>query len=195
MLWEVALGHALFLSPSTSLQPTASLLACLPLRSLDDVVMGGVSASGFRIQQGAGEAGGPAGIFAGSVTTANNGAQGVGTRCLRASAWRWLRRSCSRRGRNDADPAGLYLPMPHRPPCTALTPPGGFASVRCRNLDPPLDLSAYDGLELRVRGNGLRYKCILRTTPDWDSVGYTAMFDTTQGEHWHAASTSMVQLG
>jgi hypothetical protein len=29
---------------------------------------------------------------------------------------------------------------------------GGFASVRCRNADPPLDLGAYAGLALRLRG-------------------------------------------
>ncbi len=36
---------------------------------------------------------------------------------------------------------------------------GGFASVRTRNFDPPLQLGAYDGLELRLRGDGQRYKC------------------------------------
>lgn len=34
------------------------------------------------------------------------------------------------------------------------------------------------GLELRVKGNGLRYKCIIRTDPGWDAVGYTLAFDT-----------------
>jgi hypothetical protein len=100
--------------------------------SLDDVVMGGVSQSNFSIIQGAGEDGGPAGVFAGNVTTANN---------------------------------------------------GGFASVRCRNIEPPLDLSAYEGLELQVKGNGLRYKCIIRTDPGWDAVGYTLAFDT-QDSGW-----------
>lgn len=35
---------------------------------------------------------------------------------------------------------------------------GGFVSVRTRNASPPLDLSAYDGLRLRVKGDGNRYK-------------------------------------
>lgn len=33
---------------------------------------------------------------------------------------------------------------------------GGFASVRCRNWEPPLDLGAYAGLRLQLKGNGLR---------------------------------------
>lgn len=98
--------------------------------SLDDVVMGGISESGFVVRQGAGEGGGPCGVFAGSVTTANN---------------------------------------------------GGFASVRTRNLEPPLDLSGYDGIELRVKGDGKRYKLIIRDGAGWDTVGYTLSFDTQPG--------------
>lgn len=40
---------------------------------LDDVVMGGVSQSGFEVRQGAGEHKGPAGIFSGQVSSSNNG--------------------------------------------------------------------------------------------------------------------------
>lgn len=36
---------------------------------------------------------------------------------------------------------------------------GGFASIRTKNFDPPLELGAYEGLELRLRGDGQRYKC------------------------------------
>lgn len=98
--------------------------------ALDDVVMGGASASGFSLRAGAGEGGAPAGVFAGFVTTANN---------------------------------------------------GGFASVRTRNLTPPLDLGGYTGLELRLRGDGLRYKFVIKTDDGWDGVGYTTSFDTTPG--------------
>ncbi|GAB4824163.1 hypothetical protein N2152v2_011209 [Parachlorella kessleri] len=103
--------------------------------ALDDVVMGGVSSSGFFIRPGVGEDGSPAGVFTGTVTTANN---------------------------------------------------GGFASVRTRNLEPPLDLSAYEGLELRVKGDGLRYKLVLRSESAWDGIGYTASFDTTAGGLWQS---------
>ncbi len=49
---------------------------------------------------------------------------------------------------------------------------GGFASVRRKNFEPALDLGAYEGLALRLRGDGKRYKMILRTDPGWDSIGY-----------------------
>ena len=102
----------------------------LAFGSLDDVVMGGVSESSFAVTPGAGEGGGPAGVFSGVVRYENN---------------------------------------------------GGFASVRSRNADPRLDCGAYAGLALRVRGDGQRYKLILRTDPGWDSITYCASFDTAAG--------------
>lgn len=99
--------------------------------SLDDVVMGGRSESGFTVEAGAGEDGASAGVFSGLVTTENN---------------------------------------------------GGFASVRTRNLEPAADLAAYEGLCLRVRGNSLRFKCIVRTDSNWDGIAYCRSFDTKDGE-------------
>lgn len=55
---------------------------------------------------------------------------------------------------------------------------GGFASVRTRNLNPPLNLSAYEGVELRVKGDGKRYKFITRCEEKWDGIGYCYSFDT-----------------
>ncbi len=55
---------------------------------------------------------------------------------------------------------------------------GGFASVRTRNFDTPLDLSDYEGIELRVIGDGKRYKFIARCESKWDGVGYCYSFDT-----------------
>lgn len=60
---------------------------------------------------------------------------------------------------------------------------GGFASIRTKNFSPLEDLSAYDGLELRLKGDGHRYKLIIRTSTDWDAVGYTTSFDTIK-EQW-----------
>ncbi|XP_050368120.1 protein HIGH CHLOROPHYLL FLUORESCENCE PHENOTYPE 173, chloroplastic [Argentina anserina] len=60
---------------------------------------------------------------------------------------------------------------------------GGFTSIRTKNLSTPEDLSAYDGLELRLKGDGRRYKLIVRISGDWDTVGYTAGFDTV-GDQW-----------
>ncbi|QDZ38480.1 NAD-dependent epimerase/dehydratase family protein [Euhalothece natronophila Z-M001] len=88
--------------------------------ALDDVVMGGVSASGFSVND-------QRGIFSGNVSTDNN---------------------------------------------------GGFASVRTRNFETPLNLSGYQGIYLKVKGDGNRYKFFLRCDPKWDSIGYASSFDT-----------------
>lgn len=55
---------------------------------------------------------------------------------------------------------------------------GGFASVRTRNFEPPMDLSDYEGIEIRVTGDGKRYKFITRCEGKWDGVGYCYSFDT-----------------
>lgn len=55
---------------------------------------------------------------------------------------------------------------------------GGFASVRTRNFDPPLNLADYEGIELRVKGDGQRYKFILRSESKWDGISYCYSFDT-----------------
>lgn len=48
--------------------------------------------------------------------------------------------------------------------------------VRCRNMEPSLDLSNYEGIDLRVKGDGLRYKAILRCDTGWDSMTYCRCF-------------------
>lgn len=55
---------------------------------------------------------------------------------------------------------------------------GGFASVRTRNFEPALDLAAYTGLQLRVKGDGNRYKFLIRDQSQWDGVAYAYSFDT-----------------
>lgn len=55
---------------------------------------------------------------------------------------------------------------------------GGFASVRTRNFEPSLNLAGSSGLELRVKGDGKRYKFIIRNQNQWDSVAYCYSFDT-----------------
>ncbi|XP_059438174.1 protein HIGH CHLOROPHYLL FLUORESCENCE PHENOTYPE 173, chloroplastic-like isoform X2 [Corylus avellana] len=102
--------------------------------ALDDVVMGGVSESTFQIDLTGSEVGGPAGVFKGVVSTANN---------------------------------------------------GGFTSIRTKNFSVPEDVSAYEGLELRLKGDGRRYKLIIRTSRNWDTVGYTASFDTV-ADQWQS---------
>ncbi|MFB2976188.1 CIA30 family protein [Microseira sp. BLCC-F43] len=55
---------------------------------------------------------------------------------------------------------------------------GGFASVRTRNFNPGINLSGYEGIELRVRGDGKRYKFFIRSNSAWDGIGYAYSFDT-----------------
>ena len=55
---------------------------------------------------------------------------------------------------------------------------GGFASVRTKNFSPAWDLSDYEGIELRVLGDGKRYKFIIRCEGKWDGIGYCYSFDT-----------------
>ena len=56
---------------------------------------------------------------------------------------------------------------------------GGFASVRADV--GPLDLSPFDGLAVRVRGDGRQYRLRLRTDERFDGVAYQATFDTEDG--------------
>ncbi len=56
---------------------------------------------------------------------------------------------------------------------------GGFASVR--TVLPSDDLSAFEGLLLRVRGDGRTYQVRLRTDGTFDGLAYSAEFDTEPG--------------
>lgn len=60
--------------------------------------------------------------------------------------------------------------------------------VSFQNFSTPEDLSAYDGLELRVKGDGRRYKLIVRTSAEWDTVGYTTGFDTVK-DQWQTVKS------
>lgn len=48
-----------------------------------------------------------------------------------------------------------------------------LVQVRTKNFSPALDLKGYGGLGFRVKGDGLRYKCTIRTDTNWDGIGYT----------------------
>ena len=61
---------------------------------------------------------------------------------------------------------------------------GGFASVRTKNFEPPLDLSSAAGIALRVRGDGRRYKLILRNSAGWDTPTHTAVFQSPPDGEW-----------
>lgn len=59
---------------------------------------------------------------------------------------------------------------------------GGFTSIRMRNLETPLNLSGWDGIELQVRGDGQRYKFFVRCDPQWDGVAHAQSFDTVKDQ-------------
>lgn len=103
--------------------------------SVDDVVMGGVSASGITWQADFAS-------FVGYVSTANS---------------------------------------------------GGFASVRTRNFEPALNLADWEGIALRARGDGQRYKFILRDNAGWDSPAYCTSFDT-QAQAWQEVHIPFAQM-
>jgi monofunctional biosynthetic peptidoglycan transglycosylase len=57
---------------------------------------------------------------------------------------------------------------------------GGFASVRSR--PEVCDLSAFDGIVVRLRGDGHRYGLRLRTSEAFDGVSYQAVIEPPAGE-------------
>jgi monofunctional biosynthetic peptidoglycan transglycosylase len=57
---------------------------------------------------------------------------------------------------------------------------GGFASVR--SAPASYDLGGYDGIELRVLGDGRSYQIRLSTDSRYDGVAYRYDFDTSKGE-------------
>ena len=59
---------------------------------------------------------------------------------------------------------------------------GGFSSIRTAPLE--LDLSSYDGVRLKVFGDGRRYTWRITTEARWRGrrVSFWADFDTTDGE-------------
>ena len=57
---------------------------------------------------------------------------------------------------------------------------GGFASVR--STGKGWDLRGYEGLVLRVRGDGRRYKATLKTEARLGGILYQAPFQTRKGE-------------
>lgn len=61
---------------------------------------------------------------------------------------------------------------------------GGFASVR--TALGPLDLSAHEGLAVRVRGDGRTWQLRLRPDDDGDGIAWRALFPTV-ADRWTEA--------
>lgn len=70
---------------------------------------------------------------------------------------------------------------------------GGFSSVRTKNFEPPFNFSGWEGLRLRVKGDGQRYKFILRNSSGWDSPAYIYGFDT-EPDVWQTIAVPFAQM-
>lgn len=56
---------------------------------------------------------------------------------------------------------------------------GGFASLR--RQDERWDLGKFDGLEMKISGDGKLYRLRLKMEPGFDGIVYQARFDSTPG--------------
>ncbi|KAL9329447.1 hypothetical protein ACSQ67_004450 [Phaseolus vulgaris] len=135
----------------------------LPWGALDDVVMGGVSESTYQIDPSGGENGGPTGVFKVQVLF-----QQQTMVALQVSELSYLVKQSS------------YIKKES-------------FTIGFQNFSEPENLSAYDGLEFRLKGDGRRYKIIVRTSSDWDTVGYTSGFDTEKGK-WQSIQVPFSSL-
>lgn len=90
-------------------------------------------------------------------------------------------------GGENGGPSGLFKGV------VSTANNGGFTSIRTKNFSVPENLSPYDGLELCIKGDGRRYKLIIRTSRDWDTVGYTSSFDTVEGQ-WQSVRVPFISL-
>jgi hypothetical protein len=59
---------------------------------------------------------------------------------------------------------------------------GGFAGCRTLPFSPSLRLSSFCGIRLRVRGDGQRYKLIVRDDYEWNGIAWAYSFDTRDGQ-------------
>lgn len=76
--------------------------------------------------------------------------------------------------------------------CVSAERSGGFASVR---TEPRLrDLEGYEGLRLRVRGDGKRYKFCVRTDAAFDGVVYQCAFQPDP-EEWRVVDLPFREFG
>lgn len=57
---------------------------------------------------------------------------------------------------------------------------GGFTGVRTKLLKQPFDLSTGKGILLKVKGDGNRYKFILRDDDNWNGIAWSFSFDTAK---------------
>ena len=55
---------------------------------------------------------------------------------------------------------------------------GGFAGIRTKVFQSPLNLSSCKGLKIKIKGDGQRFKFILRDDDDWNGTAWSTSFDS-----------------
>lgn len=59
---------------------------------------------------------------------------------------------------------------------------GGFCGCRTKAITPALELGGYKALRLRVRGDGRRYKFIVRDSYAWNGIAWSQSFEPAAAE-------------
>lgn len=55
---------------------------------------------------------------------------------------------------------------------------GGFAGIRTKLFSRPLDCSSCSGLKIKIRGDGQRFKFIIRDDEEWNGTAWSFSLDT-----------------
>ena len=61
---------------------------------------------------------------------------------------------------------------------------GGFASMKSRDFDKAINLKEFDGVSVRCKGDGQRYKLILYDTDDAFNVAFHKTFECPKGDNF-----------
>ena len=59
---------------------------------------------------------------------------------------------------------------------------GGFAGIRTKMFEPAREISSSAGFALKIKGDGNRYKFIIRDDEQWNGIAWSQSFDTKSGE-------------
>lgn len=70
---------------------------------------------------------------------------------------------------------------------------GGFAGIRTKLVTPPLDCSECRGIQMKVKGDGQRYKFIARDDEEWNGIAWSLSFDT-KADKWVDVKIPFTQL-
>merc|ERR1712232_714867 len=61
---------------------------------------------------------------------------------------------------------------------TVIVERGGFTGIRTRPVESPLDLTDCSGFRLKIKGQGQRFKFLIRDNDQFNGIAWSASFDT-----------------